>query len=468
MRCEKKGKPFFLLLLARLNTPNLTAADPDPNAGTSGPVRRHDLDALRAAAMLLGLAYHAALSFSLGAGWLVQDVQQSKVLYVFQAFVHGFRMQLFMVLSGFFTALLWRQKGLKNLLWNRFRKIFLPCLAGLITVVPAIRGAGLLATRLRNAPSRDTSREFNAAPVPGNRELVLAAVDPQAGNAPEVDAENISATPNSNTQTAAPLGHGSVFPLIWYLWFLIWLTVLFGVYAIVARQQAWKIPPHPLILSQRSLLWLVPLTAVPGWFMGSGRSEFGPDTSMGFVPMPHVFTYYAVFFGFGVLYAESEDATGRLGVSWRWSLPVGVLVVLPLALEFTAGIFGGRDTLLPAGFHRPVAVLLQSLYAWMMAFAGIGMFRSLFGGSSGTIRYLSDASYWFYLAHLPVVILLQAAVCEWSQPALLKFLVVCLFAGMAMLVSYQTLVRYTVVGSFLMGNYLKLGAKPHSGTRVSL
>ncbi len=88
--------------------------------------------------MLLGIAYHAALSFCLGAGWIAQDVNQSKALYVFQACVHGFRMQLFMFLSGFFTAMLWRNQGLKALLRHRFKRILLPCLAGLITVVPAM------------------------------------------------------------------------------------------------------------------------------------------------------------------------------------------------------------------------------------------------------------------------------------------------------------------------------------------
>ena len=34
--------------------------------------RRHDLDALRAFAMLLGIGYHAALSFG-GTPWLVTD-----------------------------------------------------------------------------------------------------------------------------------------------------------------------------------------------------------------------------------------------------------------------------------------------------------------------------------------------------------------------------------------------------------
>jgi len=33
--------------------------------------RLHDLDALRAAAMLIGIFYHAALSFSIGFPWIV-------------------------------------------------------------------------------------------------------------------------------------------------------------------------------------------------------------------------------------------------------------------------------------------------------------------------------------------------------------------------------------------------------------
>jgi peptidoglycan/LPS O-acetylase OafA/YrhL len=103
--------------------------------------RRHDLDALRAAAMLLGIAYHVALSFALGFPWMVQDSHQNQGSYLFQAAVHGFRMPMFMLVSGFFTAMLWRQKGLKSLLWHRFRRVLLPCLLGLITVVPAMNWA---------------------------------------------------------------------------------------------------------------------------------------------------------------------------------------------------------------------------------------------------------------------------------------------------------------------------------------
>ena len=45
-------------------------------------------------------------------------------------------MPLFFLISGFFTAMLWRRRGLNALLQHRIRRIFLPCIAGLITIVP--------------------------------------------------------------------------------------------------------------------------------------------------------------------------------------------------------------------------------------------------------------------------------------------------------------------------------------------
>ena len=118
----------------------IKATTMNPTDATSS--RRHDLDALRAAAMLLGIVFHSSLSVALGFGWMVRDVSQSKTAYLFQAWVHGFRMPLFMVVSGFFTAMLWRKRGLKALFSHRFRRVLLPCLLGLATVedvLPALR-----------------------------------------------------------------------------------------------------------------------------------------------------------------------------------------------------------------------------------------------------------------------------------------------------------------------------------------
>ena len=73
--------------------------------------RRTDLDALRSFAMLLGIALHASLSF-FAFPWPVHDTQRSDLLPLFLVAVHGFRMPLFFLLSGYFTMLVYRRRGL--------------------------------------------------------------------------------------------------------------------------------------------------------------------------------------------------------------------------------------------------------------------------------------------------------------------------------------------------------------------
>ncbi len=89
--------------------------------------------------MLLGIGLHAALSFYPSV-WPVQDVKASYDGLFDEAVlaVHGFRMPLFYMLSGFFTALLWRRRGLSSLLGQRMRRVVLPFVLGMLLIVPTV------------------------------------------------------------------------------------------------------------------------------------------------------------------------------------------------------------------------------------------------------------------------------------------------------------------------------------------
>ncbi|MCS5661569.1 MAG: acyltransferase family protein, partial [Dehalococcoidia bacterium] len=111
--------------------------------------RYHDLDALRACAMLLGIVLHGILAFG-EPGWsgyapqndIHWDVpavvgnaaavvgaeapEKFSPYNVCFAAIHGFRMPLFFVVSGFFTVMLWRNRGIKELLKHRAKRILLP------------------------------------------------------------------------------------------------------------------------------------------------------------------------------------------------------------------------------------------------------------------------------------------------------------------------------------------------------
>lgn len=101
----------------------------------SSIARRSDLDAVRSFAMLLGIALHAAMAY-IGGAWMIVDDPAEPLLGLFVAGVHGFRMPLFFLLSGFFSAMLLQRRGLGGLIEQRGKRVLLPLVIGCLTVVP--------------------------------------------------------------------------------------------------------------------------------------------------------------------------------------------------------------------------------------------------------------------------------------------------------------------------------------------
>ena len=97
--------------------------------------RRNDLDAIRSFAMALGIAVHASLAFY-QAPWPVHDTRPSGPLALLVLAIHGFRMPLFFLLSGYFTMLVYRRRGLGSLVQQRFARIALPLGLAMATIGP--------------------------------------------------------------------------------------------------------------------------------------------------------------------------------------------------------------------------------------------------------------------------------------------------------------------------------------------
>lgn len=137
-------------------------AKSNPTSSAIRPfVRRHDLDALRAVAMLLGIVLHASLSFA-PIPWSVTDSVTNEWYYVIFAAIHGFRMPLFFLISGYFTAMLWRKRGLSGLLRQRAPRSLVPLIIGCFTIVPAMFVIGFFvsSTGARSSANGETNSEL--------------------------------------------------------------------------------------------------------------------------------------------------------------------------------------------------------------------------------------------------------------------------------------------------------------------
>jgi peptidoglycan/LPS O-acetylase OafA/YrhL len=532
--------------------------------------RRSDLDALRAGAMLLGIVLHASLSF-FPSYWMVADRRQDDSFGVVFSAIHGFRMPLFFVMSGYFSAMLLHGRGRRSLVKHRFHRVFLPLLAGMFTIVPLTIGVSTLAISSASRKTGGTTPAEGALNIwaaaragdVGAIERHLAsgvaveALDPERGGTPLLwaavtgraeaielliergaDVNAVDRDGGTALHAAAFLGHEKVvevlirsgakvnatnkrgtrpldgatldegttryfasllqlevnedglgrrkaaitealrrhggtagrtagvadllmqmplFHHLWFLWFLWWLVLGYAAVSVPGSRLPSLRLPAWLVLSPARHLWLIPLTLIPQWFMGDGGPSpiFGPDTSTGLLPIPHVLAYYAVFFGFGALYFGFDDRSGRVGERWWLPLSIGLFVVLPLGLAPMDGWAGTAVYWLAPLPRRVLSVFLQAAYPWLITFGLMGLFRRIVPVESPTMRYLSDSAYWLYLAHLPLIIAAQLAVRDWPIPAFAKFLFIVAVVTSFLLWTYHTLVRYTWLGRFLNGRRVR-------------
>lgn len=371
-------------------------------AAPEASTRRHDLDALRAGAMLIGVAFHAAHSFAPGMPWVIQDTQQSPWWFLFLFLVHGCRMPLFFLVSGYFTALLFERRGLSGLLRHRLARIGGPLIAAMLAFLV---GLPWLLHQLNPAiPFR------------------LLRWDDRG-----------------------------LFAHLWFLWFLLWLVGAFAVTIIVARLAKWSLDVRKVV-GKAGLFVGIVLSAVLLWSMPvAPHVSIGPDTSAALIPDLRILGFYAIFFAFGACCQRDPARLTRLTGGWKWQLPLAILVLLPLCVALISPAWKARAATLSPSTADTFAMLAESLYAWVMTLGLIGCAEAWLSRPSAWIRYLADASYWIYLAHLPLVIGSQYWVSQLAWPGTLKFLLITVADMALLLLAYHWLVRDTWVGRLLNG-----------------
>ena len=379
-------------------------------SGAGGQSQRfYDLDALRAVAMFLGIVLHASVFIlpEMQTLWPIYDAaaEGDPTYKLVIETIHGFRMPVFFLLSGFFTALLWQRRSLRALLVQRLRRVGIPLAAGCFTVVP------LSIWILAYASGFREPYDFPLWVLPFVWLFGLAH--------------------------------------LWFLWYLLLLAAGFGLAVRLGLQfrhpvGCWLAIPIAMAVS---LLMVEPI--------------YGADNPMGIIPNPVVIIYYACFFLFGVFFYQRGFTVRRWWMVALLPAAVAFYVGFQLLEQYLAdfeGTLAGLDSEggLPEAFmfKHPLTLasaLIEVVCAWLMCFGLMGLFRWAASRESFAVRYLSDASYWMYLAHLPLVMAAQMLVVDWPIHYHLKFLLVCAGVTLVLLATYQLGVRYTFIGRALNG-----------------
>lgn len=399
--------------------PTVPATPPGQSPGPSvaGPVHResdriHYLDNMRALAMLLGVFLHAALAYAdpTQIAWVATDPESSVFVDAAFSFIHLFRMGLFFLISGYFARLLVHRKGVKGFVRNRIVRIVLP----FVLFYPVLLGL------------------FIAVIV-----FAVSYLSNPLGLIGFIVKQSRENSQDGPTQSMSTM----------HLWFLYYLILLAVLTVILSR---FRLPRLEWLFRRPWLVALAPMVLVPGVLLGG----IGISTPESFIPQLWPFLFYGIFYWTGWQFFGREDcllvfrprtgvialASFALFVPYYWLLPkvdasvleTGALPTLTPGLTIVEGVL--------TGYLSALLTLLSLLLG-----------QQYLSGRSPALRMMSDASYWIYLVHLPVVYFLQTILIETPLGLYPKLLLVNLGTFLFCMATYLVFVRYTPIGWMLNG-----------------
>jgi glucan biosynthesis protein C len=384
----------------------------------SGSVERiHYLDNVRAIAMLLGLVFHGGFTYAFPsqAIWIIADWNGSTVIDGLIWFLHLFRMATFFFIAGYFAKLLVERRGTRGFLWNRFVRIVCPF--GLF-YIPLIVGYVI---------------------------AIVVAYAPANEFLPPMMVENKDRPPPNDASTM-------------HMWFLYYLAIFSIVAAVFANFKIAVV--DKLVDWFYGSFWptlVTPLLLVPALYVSG--SPTGQTES--FVPKLWIFGYY------GLIFAAGWKLWGREGYLDRVSRFVWLLVpvsaamfaafyyYMPNMLELRklASVGGQQLESIPGqsvGLQIGMALISAYLTVILMLIS-LALGKQFLSGHSKSLRFISDASYWIYLVHLPLILLIQGLMVTQHWSVWIKFPLSVVLTFIISLGTYAVFVRYTPLGWLLNG-----------------
>jgi glucan biosynthesis protein C len=379
------------------------------------------MDALRAIAMLLGIVLHVTIAYRLTSSfpWPADDKVHSIFYDYLYLFLHSFRMQLFFLIAGFFARLLYLKIGLRSFVRHRLRRIMLPLVVGIVTVVP-----------LSMMPFF-YYRYWYLHPGKGFFEIV----------------ENI----------VPHLFRWNGLVHLWFLYYLIFYYVTMLALILIdkkvgiLKRMISFIYRKVLIFPRMQSLFLliVPVTLALCLF-----PTLPVEPYTGLFPHMPLYMYYGFFFFLGFTF--HRHYRDNLQAFTKNAIPFLIIGTAMVPIVWKLCYLPDGENVLPWFIMVRLIAATQTIF---LLFGFMGVFLKFAKAESYTLRYISDASYWMYLVHVPIVVSMQIWFIDSIVPPFLRFAIINVAAIGISLLTYMIFVRYTIIGKVLNGPRKRRSAK---------
>ena len=351
--------------------------------------------------MLLGLVIHSAMSYSNSndMSWPLRAKDTSNFFFVLVDFLHTFRMPVFFLIAGFFGAFLFFNKSPKQMLKNRFKRIFLPFVVFLVLLNPFILFAFNYCKAVFNGnPPLSFSKHF----------LSLWSYIPFS------------------------LYH------LWFLYYLFIVSVLMYLFSKLTKYIS--VSPIDNFFERtfkNPALRILTLTSVSFVILFLfGAKSF--ETSVKWIPDLGILTYYFAFYTTGWFLYRKKELVNTLK---RFDIITTVIGVIAFCLKL---YYYNQMNLISLQ-------IINSIITCTLSIGIIGLFLRFTDIANDYIAYFVNSAYWVYLIHFFIAILLSGLLNDALFSVYLKFLIVLLGTTTICLTSYHFFVRKTFIGVFLNG-----------------
>ena len=373
--------------------------------GKSKTERLHSLDSLRAIMMMLGLVLHSAATYSIDVGdWPISDPKTMSYSNDFiVGLIHSFRMPIFFLVAGFFGSMLFYERTPLKMIKNRISRLVYPFLVFLFLLWPL-----MILTF-------------------GYTKSVFAGIHHPFAEVAHIFSSPFAFIPRHTFH-------------LWFLYYLIFTTILT---VLIALQM--KMFPRVRKEIIKKFKWLIqnpirrlvffPALIFALYFV-SEITEV--ETSPFFFPNPISLIFYFIFYLIGWVLFKAKDVLSSFTTA-DW-----LCVFIGSVLFCTSFFF--RDE-----FNEISLMLLSALMIWSFVFGITGLFIRYGSHYSSKLRYVSDASYWVYLIHLPLTGIIPAFLVDLNIPGSFKFFIVLVITSLICFLTYHYVVRSTFIGKFLNG-----------------
>lgn len=381
------------------------------------PVQReYFLDSIRAWLMLLGIPFHISLIYS-SHSWHVNSVEPSWWLTLFNDFIHAFRMQVFFVISGYFSYMLFLRYPLKKWWKVRIERVGIP----MLTAIPLL-----------------TLPQF----------IMLQYVNGKTENW-----HALSGYEKFNTLA---------WELISHLWFLLVLMVLTTLGVVLfkwlaqRRSAAASTFGDAVTLRQLSVIFLV-LGVLYAIIRRTLFILYPPILSNGlfnFIVMQTLF--YLPFFILGA----QTFINARLKTMLTTPSPGCFTAAL---LGFIAYRFNQQYGSGDGWMYEIEYIITMVLGLWMVNVV-FSLGHRLLNFQSARVTYFVNASLFIYLVHHPLTLLYGAWIAPVIKSNILGFMTGLVFVVGIALILYEIHLRIPLLRFLFSGKYPQKAAKPQTST----